>query len=59
MKTIKYITTAFQFFKNLIIKTRETKENKVNFTKFGGNLKKTSNAALTQMYAQDNETLFL
>lgn len=59
MKTLKYITTAFRFFKSLLLKTKETEANKAKFTKFGGNLKQTSNAALSQMYAQDNETLFI
>lgn len=59
MKTLKYITTAFQFLRSIILKTKETEENKAKFTKFGGNLKQTSNAALSQMYSEENETLFI
>ncbi len=59
MKTLKYIIAAFRFLRSLILKTKETEENKVKFTKFKGNLKKTSNVALTQMYAEENETLFI
>lgn len=59
MKTLKYIKTAFQFIKSLIIKTKETEENKASLTKFGGNLKQTSNVALSQMYSEENETLFI
>lgn len=63
MKTLKYITTAFQFFKSLIFKTKKTedkKENyKVTFTSLGGNLKLSSNATLSQMYSEENETLFI
>jgi len=63
MKTLKYITIAFQFFKSLILKTKKTEENnenkKVKYTSLGGKLKLTSNTILTQMYSEENETLFI
>lgn len=59
MKTLKYITMAFRFLKSLILKTKETEKNKAKFTKFGGNLKQTSNAALSHMYSEENEILFI
>ena len=34
-------------------------KNKAKFTKFGGNLKQTSNAALSHMYSEENEILFI
>lgn len=52
MKTLKYIIAAFQFFKGLILKSKNTE-------KHTGNLKLTSNTALSQMYAEENETLFI
>jgi hypothetical protein len=63
MKTLKNIAIATQFFKSLITKFKQTENSKANQTnslkKFGGKSKRASNAALTQMYAQDNETLFI
>ncbi len=55
MKTPKFITTANRFFRSIILKKNKIVVNKVKFTNF----KKTSNVALTQMYTQDNETLFI
>jgi hypothetical protein len=66
MKTLKYITIAFQFFKSLILKTKKNKKTEENnentnvkFTSLGGKLKLTSNTALSQMYSDENETLFI
>ncbi len=59
MKTLKNITIVFQFLKNLIMKTNKTENNSVKLADFKGKLKFTKNNALSQMYAQDNETLFI
>ncbi len=52
MKTLKYITIAFRFFKSSILKTNKTEKNTEN-------LKFAKNTALSQMYAEENETLFI
>lgn len=59
MKTLKYITTAFQFLKNLIMKSTKTENNKANLTVIRGKFKFTKNAALSRMYSQDSEMLFI
>jgi len=70
MKTLKNITNALtQFFKSLNSKTKENTGNLPNFefthTPFGLNFKQDSTAKKTpkslfhQMYAEENETLFI
>lgn len=70
METLKYITTTLtQFFKSLNIKTKENTANLDKFeftqTKFGLHLyqnldsNKESKSLLTQMYSEENETLFI
>ncbi|MFM9826811.1 hypothetical protein [Flavobacterium sp.] len=63
MKILKYIIAAFQFFKGLILKSKKTEDNneniKVKFKSLGGKLKLTSNTSLSQMYSEENETLFI
>jgi hypothetical protein len=63
MKTLKNITIATQFFKSLITKLKQTENSKSNtndsLKAFKNKPKRKSNVALTQMYTQDNETLFI
>lgn len=70
MEILKNITNALtQFFKSFNSKTKGIAEDTDNFEftypKFGLNLKQTSekgkvqNSLFHQMYAQDNETLFI
>ena len=70
MKTLKYILTAvIQFFKSLnnktIAKTEDLDNFEFTYPKFGLNLKQTSekgkvqNSLFHQMYAEENETLFI
>jgi hypothetical protein len=69
MKTLKYISKAIEFLTSL---NRGNSANKANqptleltYTKFGLNLKqasntgKTSNSLLSQLYSEENETLFI
>lgn len=67
MKTLKYISKAIQFLKSLNIGTKANTDDSDDFefthTKFGINLKqaagKTPNSLFHQMYAEENETLFI
>jgi hypothetical protein len=66
MKTLKYyLTPLTQFFKSLNSKTKTVDSDNIEFTypKFGINFKpasgKTSNSLFDQMYAEENETLFI
>ena len=67
MKTLKYISKKIQFLKSLSVKTKANTGNAGNFefthTKFGINLKQTSgkapNSLFHQMYAEENENLFI
>lgn len=70
MKTLKYITnTLTQFFESLNSKTKANTENTDDFEftypKFGINLNQSSDSnkapksLLTQMYSEENETLFI
>jgi hypothetical protein len=70
MEILKNITNALtQFFKSLNSKTKAINEDKDSFEfiypKFGVNLKQTSekgkvqNSLFHQMYAEENETLFI
>lgn len=67
MKTLKYISKAIQFLKSLNLGTKRNTANLDDFefthTKFGINLKQVSgkvpNSLFHQMYAEENETLFI
>jgi hypothetical protein len=68
METLKYILNGInQFFKSLNIKTKANTADSDDFefthTKFGINLKqgsgKAPNSLFHQMYAEENETLFI
>ncbi len=69
MKTLKFITRIIPFFKSLNKNTTENTEETDNFEftypKLGINLmqgstsKKGSKSLLTQMYSEENETLFI
>ena len=67
MKTLKYISKTIQFLKGLNIGTKENTANPTNIeltnAKFGINIKQTSgkapNSLFHQMYAEENETLFI
>ena len=67
MKTLKYISKAIQFLKSLNLGTKGNTANLDDFefthTKFGINLKQASgkapNSLFHQMYAEENETLFI
>lgn len=70
MKTLKYILTALiQFFKSSNSKTKTNTIDQGNieltYTKFGLHSKqdssksKTSNSLLSQLYSDENETLFI
>ena len=68
MKTLKYFFNGInQFFKSLNIKTKASTVNADDFefthTKFGINLKQASgkapNSLFHQMYAEENENLFI
>ena len=69
MKTLKYIAKAVEFLKSF---NRSTKANsgdqgnlELTYTKFGlyskqvTNTGKTSNSLLSQLYSEENETLFI
>jgi hypothetical protein len=69
MKILKYISKAISFFKSLNISTKVNTADNDDFefihTKFGLYLKQTSatakvpNSLFHQMYAEENETLFI
>lgn len=59
MKTQKYTSNAFQFFKSLIKNRKETEANKENLKRTRKSKTANLNVALTQMYAQENEFLFI
>ena len=69
MKTLKYIAKAVEFLKSFNMGTKVNSENQTNleltYTKFGLNSKNvpntgnTSNSLLSQLYSEENETLFI
>lgn len=69
MKTLKYISKAIQFLKSLNIGTKTNTDDKASFelthTRFSINSSqasasgKVSNSLFHQMYAEENETLFI
>lgn len=69
MKTLKYILKAIPFPRNLNKKSKENAENNTPFelrnTRFGINFKltknagKTNNTLLSQLYSEENQTLFI
>jgi hypothetical protein len=67
MKTLQYIAKKIQFLKSLNIKTKANTADSVDFeftyTKSGINLKqgagKAPNSLFHQMYAEENENLFI
>lgn len=69
MKTLKYISKAIEFLKSFNIGTKVNSGNQANleltYTKFGliskkdANTGKTSNSLLSQLYSEENETLFI
>lgn len=59
MKTLKNIITAIPGFKSSSSKTKKRETKEVITTKFGGKLRQTSNTILSQMYSEENETLFI
>jgi hypothetical protein len=69
MKIVKYIAKAVEFLKSFNMGTKVNSEDKSNmeltYTKFGLNSKqekntgKTSNSLLSQLYSEENDTLFI
>lgn len=69
MKTLKYISKAVEFLKSFNISTKANTEDQANLKltnpRFGlnsinaPNTGKTSNSLLSQLYSEDNETLFI
>jgi hypothetical protein len=69
MKTLNYILKTVEFLKSFNLGTKANTENHDNleltYTKFGLNSKqatnkgKTSNSLLSQLYSEENDTLFI
>ncbi len=69
MKILKYISKAVEFLKSFNMGTKVNSGDQANleltYTKFGLNSKhapsvgKTSNSLLSQLYSEENETLFI
>ena len=69
MKIVKYVAKAVEFLKSFNIlnkaNTLDQGNLELTYTKFGLNSKqdlnnnKTSNSLLSQLYSDDNETLFI
>jgi hypothetical protein len=69
MKTLNYILKTVEFLKSFNLGTKANAESQTNleltYTKFGliskkdANTGKTSNTLLSQLYSEENETLFI
>ncbi len=69
MKTLKFLSKAVEFLKifNIVHKSNTLNQGnlELTYTKFGLNSKqdsnknKTSNSLLSQMYSEENDTLFI
>ena len=69
MKTLKYISKAVEFLKSFNMGTKVNSKDQGNpeltYTKFGliskqsSSTGKTSNSLLSQLYSEENETLFI
>jgi len=69
MKTLQYISKAVEFLKSFSMGTKSSAVDQVKleltYTKFGliskqsSSTGKTSNSLLSQLYSEENETLFI